>query len=278
MATKTKTKGSAKAAQHASRWVIVGSTATKVPAGVIVCRRSADLPTFVRQTPKKGGFISSRRSSTDDLLRAGLKLGRGARMGNLLTLEPPRPESVPSLSGLFERVIGANAAYRWLPVEELATVLSGKGAADRFIGGAVDAEGKTIALVRGNLSTLVVPFASFKAAGDGTKPDFSKLGFTDYGLTVALGGYEASADGILYEFDPLYRQRLKKERLQTEQTFGASLRRLRVQRGLKRGDFAPVASKTIARIERGDVERPHGKTLETIAQRLSVPADQIESY
>ncbi len=278
MATKTMKKGSAKAAQHMGRYVLVGSTAKKLPAGVLACRRFADLPTFVREAPKKRVFVSYGRSSTEDLLQEVLKLRRGARLGHLLTLEPPRPESVPSLTGLFERVIGAIPGYTWLPGEDIPTVLSGKNAADRFIGGAADAKGKTLALVRGNLATLVVPFTFFKASGDGTKPDFSKLSFIDYGLTVALGEYEASTDGILYEFDPAYRQKLKKERLKSHRTFGASLRRLRLQRGLKRSDFAPLAAKTIARIERGDVERPHGKTLETIAQRLGVSADQIESY
>ena len=278
MATKARLNRAAKASKHAGRWVLVGSTATKVPTGVAVCRRSSDLTSFVRESPKKRVYVSYRVSSTDDLLQAGLKHCRGAHIGNLLTLEPPRPESVPSLAGLFERVIGAIPGYRWLPREELPAVLSGRNAADRFIGGAADAEGKTIALVRGNLTTLVVPFAFFKPSGDGTKPDYASLAFADYGLTVALGNYEASADGILYEFDPGYRSKLRKERLKTERSFGASLRRLRLQRGLKRADFAPVASKTIARLERGDVEKPHGKTLEAIAQRLGVSADKIESY
>jgi len=278
MATNTIKKGTVKEAALTGRFVLVGSTAKKVPAGVLVCRRFADLATFVRETPKKRVFVSYGQSSTDHLLQEGLKLKRGARMGNLLTLKPPRPESVPSLSGIFERVIGAIVAYAWLPVEELPTVLSAKDAAGHFIGGTADPKSETLALVRGNLDTLVVPFAYFKTSGDGTKPDFSKLAFTDYGRTVSLGEYEASADGIFYEFDPAYRHKLKKERLKSDRSFGASLRRLRLQRGLKRSDFAPVASKTIARIERTDVEMPHGKTLQTIAQRLRVSADQIESY
>jgi hypothetical protein len=278
MATKTIKKGPARADQQTGRYVFVGSTAKKFPAGVLVCRRFADLPKSVRETPKERVFVSYRRSSTDDLLQAGLKLGSGARMGNLLTLEPPRPESVPSLSGIFERVIGAIPGYRWLPLEELPTVLSGKDAADRFIGGAADAVGKTLALVRGNLATLVVPFAYFKASGYGTKPDFSMLSFADHGLTVALGEYESSADGILYEFDPAHRQKLKKERLKSDRSFGASLRRLRLQRQLKRGDFPGISSKTIARIERSEVEQPHGRTLDAIAKRLGVSADQIENY
>jgi hypothetical protein len=279
MAIKPKKAGSAKADERASRVVSVGSRAMKLPAGVLACRRFADLPAQVRETPNKQRvFISNGPSATDELLQAGLKLGRAGRMGDLLTLEPPRPQSVPSLSGIFGRVIGAIVGYRWLSFEELTTVLAAKDAADRFIGSAADPESKTLALVRGNLATLVVPFAFFKPSGDGTRPDFSKLSFTDYGLTVALGAYEASADGILYEFDPAYRQKLRRERLKSEQSFGAALRRLRLQLGLKRSDFAPVASKTIARIERGDVERPHGKTLQTIARRLGVPSNRIEQY
>jgi hypothetical protein len=179
---------------------------------------------------------------------------------------------------MFERVIGAIPGYTWLPREEIPAAMSGRDAAERFIGGAVDAQGETVALVRGNLSTLVVPFAYFTPSGDGTRPDFSKLAFADYGHTVALGGYEASADGILYEFDTPYRQKLKKERLAEDRSFGASLRRVRLQRGLKRTDFAPASSKTIARLERGNVQRPHGKTLEAIEKRLGMNADQIESY
>ena len=93
-------------------------------------------------------------------------------MGELLTLEPPRPESVPSLSGIFDRVIGASSGYSWLPVEELMMVVSEQDASDRFIGGAADRQSETLALVRGNLATIVVPFAYFVESGDGTKPDF----------------------------------------------------------------------------------------------------------
>src|SRR5271166_5652047 len=101
MAFKVTKKGPARAAQRTGRYVFVGSTAKTFPAGVLVCRRFADLPTSVRETPKNRVFVSYRRSSTDNLLQEGLKLGRGARMGKLLTLEPPRPESVPSLSGIL---------------------------------------------------------------------------------------------------------------------------------------------------------------------------------
>ena len=277
-ALKRGTSSPIKTAPPSGRWVILGSPAKKVPEGVSAYRRLSDLPKSVLEAPKQRVFISYGQNATEDLLKAGLKLRRGVRMKLLVTIEPPRPESVPSLNGIFERVVGAVSVYRWLSAEEFTTALSGKDAPDRIIGGAADAQGRTLALVRGNFSTLVVPFEHFKPSGDGTKPDFSKLTFADYGHTVALGDYEASTDGILYEFDPAYRQKLKKERLAEDRSFGASLRRLRVQRGLKRSDFAPLASKTIARLERGNVERPQGKTLEAIEKRLGMNADQIESY
>ena len=71
-----------------------------------------------------------------------------------------------------------------------------------------------------------------------------------------------------------YRRRLRAE----EKTFGASLRRLRVLRGLRQNDFAPLPAKTIARVERGEVAKPHGQTLGRIAERLGVAAGEIESY
>ena len=60
--------------------------------------------------------------------------------------------------------------------------------------------------------------------------------------------------------------------------FDPSLRRLRKQRGLSRSDFPNVARKTISRIEKGDVEKPHGVTLTRIAKMLGVEPNEIESY
>jgi hypothetical protein len=95
---------------------------------------------------------------------------------------------------------------------------------------------------------------------------------------VRFGKYEATADAIFYECDPDYRKRLRKKMQAEEKTFGASLRRLRIMRGLRQSDFAPLPAKTIARIERGEVEKPHGTTLDRIADRLGVAPKEIESY
>src|SRR5262249_50786551 len=145
--------------------------------------------------------------------------------------------------------------------------------AEHFIAAASDPVTRTVSLIRGDLEPLVLPFSFFEPSGDGTKPDFSKVRVTDFGRTVALGDYEASADVILYETDPEYRRKVDRGRKESERSFGASLLRLRRQRKLKRSDFPPLSAKTVARIERNEVDKPHGKTLQTIANRLGVPPE-----
>ncbi len=110
------------------------------------------------------------------------------------------------------------------------------------------------------------------------KPDFTDFEVIDTGQTLRFGEYEAATDAILYEFDRASRQRMKKREIAADQSFGGALRRLRLQRGLTRGDFEPLSDKTIARIERGEVDKPHGDTLAMIAKKLGVEPGDIESY
>ena len=200
---------------------------------------------------------------------------RGSR---LITLIPPRPESIPALLGLFHQVFGLVEGLRWLPRSELVEAIARDDSADRFIGGSVDRKAKILTLLRGDITTLLAPFRLFSRSGDGTALDFARLRLTDYGRTIALGDYEASADAVLYELDPDYRRGLNKRRCLDDRTFGASLRRLRKQRRLKRSDFAPISSKEIARVERNEIRKPHAKTLEIIAHRLGVRPQEITGY
>lgn len=95
---------------------------------------------------------------------------------------------------------------------------------------------------------------------------------------MRLGKYEAAADAILYEFDADTWARLKRAKVQSDRSFAGPLRRMRHQRGIPRDGFGGITAKTIARVERGEVSRPHPKTLAEIAKRLGVDADHIETY
>jgi hypothetical protein len=135
-----------------------------------------------------------------------------------------------------------------------------------------------VILYRGSLEPLVVPLTWFRPRPGGPRPDLDRLAITDYGQTVRLGDYEAAADAILYEFDSAYRRRARKRRLDRDRSFGGALRRLRLQKGLRRTDFSGLTSKEIARIERNEVKRPHRRTVAILAKRLGVPAGEIPKY
>jgi hypothetical protein len=249
-----------------------------LPPRVFVCRDRSEVDAAVSRSTKHVTWVSFTRQWTDALLERVVDLRADLRGSHLITLTPPRAESIPTLVGLFHPVFGLVEGFQWLPKKELIEVITRDDASERFIGGSVDPRAKTLTLLRGDIEVVVAPFAIFAKSGDGTAPDFTRLRLTDYGRTVALGNYEASADAILYELDPDYRRRLEKQRRQSELTFGASLMRLRKQRRLKRSDFAPISSKEIARIERNEVGKPHAKTLEAIAGRLGIRPEEIESY
>ena len=200
-------------------------------------------------------------------------------LGSLLVLEAAKPSVAPLLYGLFERVVGANGSFRHLPHADLLEVLvtPDDSAQDLIIGGWASIDRELLILVRGNLHTIVAPCAMFEATKH-TRPDIRKLAFTDHGHTVRLGNYEASAGSILYDLDRDYRRRLNAQRRETEQGFGPALRRLRKQRGLSRTDFPGLSEKTLARVERGEIKRPHPRTIEALEATLGMTRDEIASY
>lgn len=221
-------------------------------------------------------WISYDRSLTQELLKSVAR--PRASLGEAVFVHSLAANSVAALASCFTHfAFSEDGAF--LEPEELAAALQAKNRCDLFIGGFVDDSTKTVTLWRGDLEPLTVPYSAFPESGDGIKPDFTRFKVTDYGQTIRLGAYEAGADAILYEFDPDYRRRIKKERRATDQSFGASLRRLRKQRGLSRDDFAPdIAAKTVARIELGQVTNIQSKTLEALAKRLAVPPEEIGSF
>jgi hypothetical protein len=233
-------------------------------------RQELKLPT------KDALWISYDKSLTQELLKS--LAGPSVALGEGVFLHDLAPKWIAALTGAFKHFAFSEDGS-FLEPEELAEALKVQNRRDLFIGGLVDSSTKTITLWRGDLEPLTVPCTAFPKSGDGIKPDFNKFRVTDYGQTVQLGDYEAAADAILYEYDPEYRRRIKKERLAREQSFGASLRRLRKQRGLSREDFEPaISAKTVARIEQGEGKRINPATLQAIADRLGVSSEEIGSF
>lgn len=209
------------------------------------------------------------------LLLAALA-GRSKGDQRLLSLEPANRTRHSLLHAIFRFVVSADEGIRLLRVDELADVLGAANREDLFVG--VAAADAAVVLYRGNLEPMVVPLAWFRTRAGGPKPDTADLAITDSGQTVRLGEYEAATDAILYEFDAAYRRRTRKREVERDNSFGGALRRLRLQKGLRRNDFDGVTSKEVARIERGEVKKPHPRTVAILAKRLGVPAKQVATY
>ena len=248
------------------------------------CKRDKDISGALKSASRDSLWISSSSQMTDALLRV-ITLSAsnlhefGHVWGSLFTLESPRPNAIPFLRSLFQNLVGESANFKWLPANQLVEVIAegATAARDVFIGGFVDTEIGLMTLVRGSLERVTIPLTIFRPSGTST-PDFTRFELDDYGHSVRFGEYEASAEFILYEADANYRKRVKKKRHAEEIGFGASLRRLRIVKGVPQSGFPGISAKTVGRIENGEVEKPHGATLKTISQILGVSAEEIESY
>ena len=242
-----------------------------------VISSSSRIAAFLERAPTDSLWISYEKDLTSALIRSFSLLRHARPVGYALLLYRPLQETLPTLTGCFEK-FAYSMDGGFLPPEELAEALAAENRSDLLIGGTVDSENAVVTLWRGDLRSLAVPFSAFAPSGDGLQPDFKAFSVRDYGHTVRLGEYEAATDAILYEFDAGYRKMLSKQRSASERSFGAALRRLRKQRGLAQADFTPISEKTIARIEQGQVNRIGPKALAVIASRLSVEPNEIETF
>ncbi len=279
-----------KTAENVRRYVILDTNRERfkryLSNSVYFCNTQTEIGKVYDDVSDNLTWVSYAQRFTDELVKA-VSMKRATQRKTspprdecVLTIASPRPESVPTLHGLFSRIVGDSPGYHWLPKDELSEVLF-DNSIDRsefIIAAASDPVTRTLSLVRGNCQPLVVPFSFFEPSGDGTKPDFGYVRVTDFGRTIALGDYEAAADAIMYESDRDYRKKVTARRKESEKSFGASLFRLRMQRRLKRTDFSPLSAKTIARLERNEIGKPHGATLNAIAKRLHVAPDEIADY
>ena len=249
----------------------------------VVCTTRAAIEKVIERVRSDSIWISRTASRTEDLAKALIarldRPSRRTKFGRLLALETTNTCLLPTLQGLFTNVVGGAEDFQSLPPRQLATALRSDAAERRnvFLGGSLNIPLGAAVLVRGDFEQLLVPLTLFRPSGK-SAPDFTCFAVTDFGHTLKFGDYEATSDSVLWTTDPEYRARAKANERFHAKGFGPALRRLRKQRGLLQSDFPNVARKTISRIEKGEVEKPHGHTLARIAQTLGVAPEDIETY
>ena len=110
------------------------------------------------------------------------------------------------------------------------------------------------------------------------RPELSEIAVADFGRMICLRNHEISTATVLHDFDEQYRRRAKLRRKAAERSLGGTVRRLRLDKGLRQKDFPGLTAKEIARIERGEVKKPHERTLSKIARCLGVSTQDISTY
>ena len=169
-----------------------------------------------------------------------------------------------------------------LPKPELEEALRSPHRDELVVGVTVDEATGVVVLHRGSSERLVVPANRIREWAAGREAvagyvDLLAAKPTDYGQTLQFGAFEVAVSAMLYEFDPDVRRR-QRERLREAPSFGASVRRLRLQRGLRQEDIAGLSRRDVGRIERGETATPRSETLQAMAMALGVEVEDLASY
>lgn len=230
------------------------------------------------QTGEAEEWLVSEPEFDTIILKAATKHSVGKkRLGRLAYRYTPSIDSLASANALFSSVALASRSH-WLGWGDLMKALNTPNRRELIVAGMVNFAAGTLTVYRGDFSPVTVPLSLFKPSGKGVAADPSDFEVIDCGHAIRLGKYEAAADAIFYAGDPVFRKQERKKRRAEDQSFGASLRRIRITRGLHQKDFSPVPEKTVARIERGEVAKPHPKTLRAIAAKLGVSVAEIGTF
>src|SRR6478736_139165 len=236
-------------------------------AGARVVARDALLDSF-RTADVRTRWVTSRW----DIIAPLAVLAPKARpaYGLLVIDRFARPEPVlqEALRPHFARFVAPSRSTALLEAGQAAEVITSREPGDYLL--AAQVVGDRLFLARGSFDMLTVPLRSFRPAASGLAPDFERVTIVDHGLAIALGEYESTAEVILYEHDKGYRRRAKQRERAHDDSFGAALRRLRLLRGLRRSDFAPIDERELRRLEANEIKRPPGAIRRILAQRLGV--------
>ncbi len=177
----------------------------------------------------------------------------------------------PPIHARFHRVAYFDSSDRLDPPAKRAIEIADPAV---VIGTLFDPPSCTLTLIRGDLTTwhlgdeLLVHW--FKSAAQ--RPQLQ-----DGGTTLTANSTTVAVLEIFRRLDPILRRKLARQHWGKRQDIGARIRHLRKTRGLRREDFPGLTSKTVARIERGEITAPQRETIRLIARHLHVdPATLID--
>jgi hypothetical protein len=215
-------------------------------------------------------IVAANDISLDGIAHAVVSSPRKA--GVLVIPWLPRAEIFPFLLRGFHRVLPlCISAFPGNARRLCDAIIAGESA--RLIGAVPDTALAAVTVFRADLSALCLPKHWFDQSGD--MADIREMKIEQDGAVVRIGSRHWESHQIISAFDANFRRTLRRMELTQNDSLGGLIRSARKQRRLGRDEFPGIDSKTIARIERNEINRPQRETLRLIAQTLGVPVEQL---
>ena len=237
---------------------------------VVLIETPEEVPRLAARRKLNSVIVAANDISLDGIAHAVVSSPRKA--GVLVIPWLPRAEIFPFLLRGFHRVLPlCISAFPGNARRLCDAIIAGESA--RLIGAVPDTALAAATLFRADLSALCLPKHWFDQSGD--MADIREMKIEQDGAVVRIGSRHWESHQIISAFDANFRRTLRRMELTQNDSLGGLIRSARKQRRLGRDEFPGIDSKTIARIERNEINRPQRETLRLIAQTLGVPVEQL---
>ncbi len=237
---------------------------------IVLIENPGEVPRLAARRKLNSVIVAANNISLDAIAHAVVSSPRKA--GVLVIPWLPRAEIFPFLLRGFHRVLPLCITAFPENAKRLCDAIMAAEPA-RLIGAVSDMALAAVTLFRADLSAICVPQHWFDQSGD--MADMRALKLEEDGSVVKIGSRRWESHHIIRDFDANFRRTLRRMELTKNNSLGGLIRSTRTQRRLGRDEFPGIDSKTIARIERNEINRPQRETLRLIAQTLGLPVEQL---
>ena len=237
---------------------------------VVLIETPEEVPRLAARRKLNSVIVAANDISLEGIAHAVVSSPRKA--GVLVIPWLPRAEIFPFLLRGFHRVLPlCVTAFPGNARRLCDAIIAGESA--RLIGAVPDTALAAVTVFRADLSALCLPKHWFDQNGD--MADIREMKIEQDGAVVRIGSRHWESHLIISAFDVNFRRTLRRMELTQNDSLGGLIRSARKQRRLGRDEFPGIDSKTIARIERNEINRPQRETLRLIAQTLGVPVERL---
>jgi hypothetical protein len=229
----------------------------------------------LKSRSKRAVIVIGKQAGEDGLRQLlSAALAQRPRHHDVLIILPPLPPpAVLPARAVFDAV-ATGGEFGFLDEEDLLWVLRAFIGRDLAVGVSYSAVTGLVTFLTGDTSWLVIP-------AEAIGPNPKTIAIIDKGKLVTCEGKQpATFDQVRSAHDPVYRADRRQTVRDHDRSFGSMLRKVRRDKGLDQDEFKGLTSKTIQRIELGEVSEDAIRrgTREVIEQTLRMTFAKIKAF